>query len=591
MPRYSPTTEPVAPPPSLVASAVRVRPTRNQKTRPQAASAWQAEAWRHFDICGELRYGSNWFANALSRARLFVGRRQKDGSITPITSGAAFTAMTELFADAESQASLLKAMGQHFFVAGEWYLVGRDERDGKGNRIRGSEMWEVVSSQEVSWKRNRYIIDYGDGVKIELDEDEVAIRMWMPHPRRKSEPDSPVRAVLPVLNEIEMLTRHIAAQTRSRLAGAGVFAVPSEVQFSPPPGQGSADATGNSATGFLSTLVDAMEASLADPGDPSALAPIVITLPGEHIGHLRHITFWSDLDQQAAEQRESAMKRLALGLDLPPEVLSGTGDVNHWGAWQIEESTIKAHIEPALEMICAALTQGYLREALDGSDSDVVFGYDTTALRLRPNRSKEALELYDRGELKADTLRKETGFDSQDEPDKNERQQWLLQKVASGSATPEQVEAALRILGVNIVTDSAGPTREARPAPSLEDHPTNEPPEPLPPELAAALDVTVMRAMERVGNRIKTKFKANPPGVPAVDLYRFVQPSPEQFGTLLDDAFSLLPRVLAQHGITDCERYERCLDAYCRSLLLSQSQHTMEGMLQFVRMGVGTRSH
>ena len=80
-------------------------------------------------------------------------------------------------------------------------------------------------------------------------------------------------------------------------------------------------------------------------------------------------------------------------MDLPREQImgmssnSGTGGgnsngVSHWGAWQIEESTIKFHIEPMLELICNALTIGYLRPLTEAVDTFVT--YNTKKLRLRP---------------------------------------------------------------------------------------------------------------------------------------------------------------------------------------------------------------
>ena len=145
---------------------------------------------------------------------------------------------------------------------------------------------------------------------------------------------------------------------------------------------------------FMASLTATMMASISDPGDPSALAPIIVKVPGEYVDKVRHLTFWDDLDQQAINQRDNAMRRLALSLDLPPEILLGTGNVNHWGAWQIEDSTIKTHIEPALADIAADLTQAVLRKVLD--DPKVVLTFDTSKLRLRSDHSREAIELFDR---------------------------------------------------------------------------------------------------------------------------------------------------------------------------------------------------
>ena len=42
---------------------------------------WQHEAWRHYDICGEMRFVVNWMGNALSRCRLYAATVGPDGVV------------------------------------------------------------------------------------------------------------------------------------------------------------------------------------------------------------------------------------------------------------------------------------------------------------------------------------------------------------------------------------------------------------------------------------------------------------------------------------------------------------------------------
>ena len=53
------------------------------------------------------------------------------------------------------------------------------------------------------------------------------------------------------------------------------------------------------------------------------------------------MTFWTQLDEHAIELRSEAIRRLGLGMDMPPEVLQGSADSNHWAAWQADEAAIK----------------------------------------------------------------------------------------------------------------------------------------------------------------------------------------------------------------------------------------------------------
>jgi hypothetical protein len=587
MPRT--TTEPrtVEQASSLVAAAVSVQGMLPRR-RFQQSQGWQARSWHHYDNCGELRYGAGWFANALSRVQL-IATVKKDGVVQRLTSGPEYDALEELIGSTDGQSAILKAMGQHYFIAGDWYLVGRGARKGDVVTVTG-DVWEVVSTEEMKNAGEVWWIDYGDGDKIELTDADAIIRMWNPHPRKRILADSPVRAVISVLDEIEAASRHISSQIFSRLAGAGLLVLPSEMTFAKPANVTIPEAMGDMDP-FIVSLGATMMQAVNDPGDPASLVPIVIKTAGENIDKIRHITFWSELDQQAPVIRTEAIRRLALGLDLPVEVLLGTGDVNHWGAWQIEESSIKAHIEPALEVICAALTTAYLRMVVKGTKAVVAF--DTSALRLRPNRSKEALELYDRGEIDGDALRRETGFEGTDKMEPEEMKAWLLKKIAGGSASPEMVNAAiLSLIGVDL-GGTGDKMNEARPAPSLRDHPAHDVPDgPSAPTQrkmdeanAAAVYATcnalAYRALERAGNRLKNRAGLHPPGVLAEEMHCHVPVVAQSVPLLLEGAWTTLPRLLAG---TDAppKVVEQALTTYVTSLLTSQIPHDADRMQRIV---------
>jgi hypothetical protein len=347
--------------------------------------------------------------------------------------------------------------------------------------------------------------------------------------------------------------------------------------------------TTNEADTFMRVLAEGMLTPIEDPSSPAAMVPIVVTAPDESIDKAKLVHFWSNLDEQSMPLRAEAIRRFALGMDLPPEELlgmssnTGTGGgtsngVSHWGAWQIEESAIKMHVEPMLQLVVNALTVGYLRPLLEG-DSDTrapeFIHYDTSALRLRPDRSKEASELYDRGELSAEAMRRENGFSEEDAPDDKAFKFWLLKKVASGSATPEQVAAALSEFGIVVPGASDMSPRESRPDPSLEDHPVNPrtPDDLAASALLAASDALVWRALERAGNRIRQNAGIKPPGVPAYSMHTMVQVN-GQSDQLLADAWSCAPQVL--DGMCDVEATVQSLNSYVRMLFHEQSEHSRE---------------
>ena len=567
----------VAPSTALVASVTRYSGKVARIYRPQ--QDWQTECYRQYTICGEARFAAKFFGNAVSRAVLGVDKPGAGDKPQEQTSGPAHDALAALFGGQQNQAAMLNAIGMHLTVAGECYLVGRSVDEG--------DIWEVVSCIEMMVTGNTWTINYGNGIpQVILTEEDVVLRIWLPSPVRQMEADSPFRALLPILTEIEWLTRHVFAQITSRLAGAGILMMPQSMTFPPPPAQdGQEIVSTNDADTFMATLADAMMKPIEDPGSPSSIIPIVVTAPDESIDRAKLLTFWSELDENSMALRTEAIRRFALGMDLPPEQVlgmssnPGTGGgnsngVSHWGAWQIEEATIKLHIEPMLDVICNALTVGYLRpQVTDGS----FVVYDTSALRLRPDRSKEAFELYDRGLISAEALRRENGFDEDDRPDALQFQTWLLTKVASGSATPEQVGAALEALGVTLDAISApAPVRPTPLPPSLDDHPTR-PRTPGESALVAASEALVFRALERAGNRLRAQG-SRPPGVPAYETHLYVKGD----GGCLADAWSCADKVLA--GIADPTEIVPILNSYCQALITEQAPHERDRLRNWLQI-------
>jgi hypothetical protein len=245
-------------------------------------------------------------------------------------------------------------------------------------------------------------------------------------------------------------------------------------------------------------------------------------------------------------------------------------ETNHWSAWQMDESAIKAHTEPLLKIITNALTTGYLTPYLKGSEVADPHTYsieaDTSLLRLRPNRSKEALELYDRGELDGQAMRRETGFGDEDALDATELARWVMLQIVKGntSADPIQVQWALDRLG--LAAPVAEANRGPRETPSLEEHPRSGPPEVagLVPSAAAC----VYRALERAGNKIKVGNKVKAPdGVSACDLYRYggVEGNVD---FLMKDAWTFTDRVADSLGV-NADDFVHALDCYTRTLLES----------------------
>lgn len=572
MPRVKKASQPVVPTTALVASAHRYIGSVPRIYAP--SKDWQKRTYHHYLICGEARFAARYFGHAMSRAVLYMA----DAKGSRLPDGAGLGLLDDLFAGADGQSGMLENVGVHLTVAGECYLVGRE--------IDGADIWEVVSVMEIESGAGGWQILADDGSTwLPLSDDDVVIRVWIPRPDKRWEADSPFRSMLPVLDEIERLTRYIGSQTMSRLTGNGLLILPDTMTFPPPPEiDGKAQEYANDAESFMMTLGHMMSEALKGTGSAAEQVPGVITAPPEAIEHIKHLTFWTPLDENAREMRKDAIGRFALGMDLPPEMVLGMGSnegtgggnsngVSHWGAWMIEEQAIKMHIEPMLDLLCGALTTYYYRPLAVGS-TDIIKA-DTSALRLRPDRSAESLELYDRGLIKAEVVVRENGFEIEDMMSPEERKIWLLMKVASGSSTPEQVGAALAELGVDLdVPEPAGEPvieepRPTPPPPSLEEHPVR-PKTPDPEGQLAVYEVLVLRTLERAGNRLRNIHQIKTAGK-AYEAHCHIQANGST-DKALADAWDMAEMLLSSRR--DAPDVIDMLDGYCRNLIEHGKAHT-----------------
>lgn len=455
----------------------------------RGVSSWQADAWAFYDTTPELRFAAGWIGNALSRCILAPGEIDELGSIVATEDKAVAAALHELFTGGDGMAAMLEMLGIHLTVAGEAYLVGRHinmpSNMGGPDVFSDEKVWEVVGVNEISATSGIWIIDYGSQrqERVQLADDDSVIRIWRPHPAKRIEADSPVRSLLGTLSEIEALSARIYGQTQSQLAGAGVWAVPNTIEFA------GADPNANKAEQLMVMMGKGMLQAVADPGDPASLIPFILTVPPEDVDKFKPpIHFWSDFDDKVGQGRKEAVLRFCVGMDIPPEVIlgmtagasssggTGTG-ASHWTAWQIEESAIKLHIEPLLSVIASGIVIGYLRDVVDNPRSAIIS--NTEALKLQPDRSQEALELYDRALIGGEATRRYNGVKETDVMDNMEKAVWLFTKLAGSSVTPEQVAYAVTLLtGKSDFPTSADTGQAVHPgtnqpdAPSMENHPS-----------------------------------------------------------------------------------------------------------------------
>ncbi len=515
-----PTAEPI----SLLAAAAPVDGGAKSSGSGGRDSAWKTDAWDYYDRVGELRFVCAWLEHSLSRCALIAS------TVDPATGQptgecddpVAVDTVADIAGGPAGQAAMLGRLATFLTVPGEGYIA-IIHRDIDGRTV---EEWHVLSESEIKKKGGSTVeLELPDGHKHVMDPDvDTLERIWRPHPRRALDSDSPVRACLPILREIVRMGQNIEAAGKSRNAGNGLLLLPKEMSMptgtaprAEAPPASDPDAPGLpvppppavkpvTANDVMIALKTAMETAISDPSSAAALVPIILSSPGEHLDKVKHITFASTLTEVSLKTREAAIRRLALSLDVPAEVLLGLSQGNHWSSWMVDESAIKTHIVPLMVLICDALTVAVLRPMLKlqgHPDPDsITLWFDPSGLTLRPNRSEDAKEAHARGAISTEALRRELGFSDSDAPpalDDTEKQRALAIELVK--AAPTLLPMLADTIGLPITTTAAAPA-EAGPTP---DATGGNPPIPDTAAVRVAAAMAARRLMEVTGKRRRTR--------------------------------------------------------------------------------------
>ena len=525
--------------PSFAASGVRIDPEGQPPSVDAAASqrlllqAWQYQSFRYYNDIGEIHYASQFYARSLQNLRIYVGRKDAAGEIEEVdNSPQAEEILDDVQDPGGGRAGMLRAYGQLKWLIGEGYMIVTPS-DGEGERNK----WEFVSPAELIVLNGALLrqqapglpqrpLRYADDGNYEPEEPVTAVvyRWWQPHPMFSAQADAPMRGVLLLCDELERLTAAVRARSVSRMAGPGILLVPDEISQPPPEPVGDEAAQEDI---FLRDLTEAAVAPITDPGTASAVFPALVRGAAEYLKEMRMLQIHNPLETYPEENlRTELIRRIAISLDFPPEVLLGVSDVNHWNAWQIDEQTWKTHLQPVAQAFCEDLTASYFKPAcrdagIDGWE-DLCVWYDASEIINHPDRTSDAKDLWDRGAISLETLREVAGFDDDDAPSEEERAERI------GIATRDSSLAWYgipTIRGGNIEpapgeVESATGTEAAPGAPTPPPAATGAEVAKVPPapdgavtaagNLSEAVALTVDRCRELAGSRLRTRITRAP---------------------------------------------------------------------------------
>ena len=150
-----------------------------------------------------------------------------------------------------------------------------------------------------------------------------------------------------------MLTAAVHATAVSRVLN-GIFCSPRVAPAPPEEGRTKTRSSRRSSRCSRSTS----RAQIENPGSAAAKVPFILEADYDYLDQVR----WMQMHDPASDYLErdlriEAIKRLGLGLDLPPEALEGFSNTNHWAAQQIQWDMWRTHGVPIADQFTGDLAR------------------------------------------------------------------------------------------------------------------------------------------------------------------------------------------------------------------------------------------
>jgi len=527
-------------------------------------SARQTEAWNAYELVGEIGYVVDFFANCARRVSLFPAVKGEEGMIpaedadVPFPAGLIEQARVELerIAGPEGgQAEVLGQMAVAYKVPGEGWLCAIDDPvDG--------EVWRVLSRDSLVARDGAAYVKLTPedrGTRLDPERSFLA-RFWRASPRWPGMPFSELMRILDHAESLQLISKSFRAASLSRVAGAGVLFVDQDANLQSSSGIPDED--------WLDDFIRHGSAPIREPGSVSAFLPFVTEIAtggGERTvsDMVHHLTFERPLTEIEVQREATLLKRIAYGLDAPAELVTGMADLNHWTAWQVEDSTYQAHVEPLMGRIADVIAQQVMRYGLrqlrrwpDEEINRLLVGVNADELISRPDPAKDALDAHNALVISDAVLRRRLRFSDEDAPSDDELlrrmalkrgitteqlTRELLQLYAGGEEIPDRIyNQRGEVVGsdadgdgqpdetpsADTRTDAATPDTNPNEARALLAAATGDDlgdlldriDRQLVDRLQAAADAAIRRAMERAANRVRNLARRSPHAQTANDV-------------------------------------------------------------------------
>lgn len=427
-------------------------------------------AWEWYDSIPELHYGVDHSARVAGHAEIVP--KKLDKTSRQYTGDVKSKQLSSLYDEIWSPHGGQRGFIEQFFrlmkIKAHAHLIRLDDEMG----------YDWVSDDELTYedgKIKRFTMPITASMSTEekdswaqvIPREQYLGRVWKPHPRYLELPDSPMKSLDTVCEELVILTKSVRARLMSRLAMAGILFVPSEMSevVGAPKGQDGQFSNDR----VINAIVSIMMRNMDRHDDAIATMPIILRGPGNISEALRFITTDREIYDMDMQLRGEAANRMLQGLDIQPSVVTGNQDSNHWAAWADRDEELRSQIVPDLEMLCFAVqvlliqplaAQRGIRESIFDDHRTM---FDLSGAAARPNLAEDARAGYDRFAVNDAGVRKMAGIPEEFTPSDQEYIRMIGVKMGDPYLATFGLESAVNIDWEKVVLKPAPGPEAVRP--------------------------------------------------------------------------------------------------------------------------------
>jgi hypothetical protein len=345
----------------------------------------------------------------------------------------------------------MRALGINLFFPAEVYVESKHKA--------GSDEYthQLIPKQNIILPKkaanNKVIEEYKDpisGQTVKVGDNGDLQRIWRPHPANPNNADSPMFAVLEILDEIKWIQRLISSMLRKRVMTSKMLIMTNSI-LGPDIDPSDQTSLAGAVNKVEKSLIDQMNRNIQSDSDSPAL-PLLGFVPYEHVKDgFNLIDVAGDLPETLLSLLESAQRRLANGVDVPAEFLLGMGGSSHWSAYLIRDLLWQQHIFPLAGLIASSLTSIFLRPALmraqkggrfEGDPNGVKLWFRSNQLQTHPEIFTYLITAFDKGIIGKGPILAALGIPAEAAITDDELKWYVAQKLAGMGTTDEVGEGS-----------------------------------------------------------------------------------------------------------------------------------------------------